>query len=501
MVTTMPMTLTPRRALELYCDAFARRAPEEMADLFAEDAVFDLPLHDGRIHGREAILREVKTAIRGLSNISVALDTILESGQQVFAEGVFRAEHVGIPPHVDGTPHRLDFKFVVVVEVSGGRVARWSEYFDTKPLKPRERTRVYPITRRSPYWDGAVEAGVSEFIIYNHMFFPLAYHRSPAEEYAALTERVTLWDVGCERQTELKGPDALRFAQYLTTRDLSKVRPGDCRYTLACDPEGRIICDPVLLHPWADVVWLSHGDADLTLWARGIALHAGFDVEVSEPDVAPVQVQGPRSLEMLRGLVEAPLDALGFYKCIVTRAAGIPAVVSRTGWSGGPGYEIFPLESRRAMELWDSLVEAGRPHGLMVTGPVVERAVEKGVTDTAYYSGSGMNPYEAGHGRLVDLDKGDFIGREALRRIACEGARRKTVGLFIEGELPRLEWYWPLRDQDGRPGEVRWAAHSFALDRSIGIALVDARVALGDRVQIRHPLGSPMATVTELPFV
>jgi aminomethyltransferase len=112
-----------------------------------------------------------------------------------------------------------------------------------------------------------------------------------------------------------------------------------------------------------------------------------------------------------------------------------------------------------------------------------------------------MNPYEAGHGRLVDLDKGDFVGREALARIVADGPKRKTVGLFIEGDLPRLEWYWPLEDERGRPGEVRWAVHSWALDRSIGIALVDAAVAVGDSVRVHHPLGSPRAIVTDLPFV
>jgi aminomethyltransferase len=497
----MTSALTPRRAIEIYCEAFARRDAGAMEPLFAENAVFDLPLHDARLHGRAQIMRETRTAIRGLKNIEVVLDHVTEQGSTAFAEGYFCAENVGIPPHVDGRPSRLDFKFVAVAVVENGKVARWTEYFDTKPLKPLERTRIYPITRRSPYWQGTEEAGVSEFMIYNHVYFPLVYHHSPAEEYAALTERVTLWDVGCERQTEIAGPDAVAFASHLTTRDLAKLKPGDCRYTIACDPDGQIICDPVLLHPRKDLVWLSHGDADLTLWARGIALDGRFKVEVREPDVAPLQIQGPHAAEVLRPLTEAPLDRIGFYKCVTTRVAGIEAVVSRTGWSSGPGYEVFPLSSRGAMDLWNALREAGRPYEMMVVGPIVDRAVEKGVTDTAYHSNSGMNPYEAGHGRLVDLDKGEFVGRAALARIAAEGPKRKTVGLFIEGELPRLEWYWPLEDEHGRPGEVRWAVHSWALDRSIGIALVDASLEVGDSVRVHHPLGSPRATVTTLPFV
>jgi aminomethyltransferase len=153
------------------------------------------------------------------------------------------------------------------------------------------------------------------------------------------------------------------------------------------------------------------------------------------------------------------------------------------------------------MELWNALIKAGEPHGLMVTGPNVFRAVEKNVTDTAYYSNSAMNPFEAGHDRLVDLDKGKFIGGDALRRIAKEGAKRKTVGLLIEGDLPLLEWYWPITDARSLPGEVRWAVHSFALDRNIAIAIVDAAVDPGETVTIRHQAGTSTAKVTALPFV
>jgi aminomethyltransferase len=488
-------------ALRGYCAAFERCAAEELAGLFAQDAIFDVPLCDRRITGRAAILAEVRIVLRGLRRIEVAIEHLLDGGSQAFAEGSFRAELIGMAPQVDGTPHRLDFRFAVIVVTAGGEIVRWSEYFDTKPLRPRERSRLYPTSRRSIYWDGTVSAGVSEFMVYNHTYMPLAFQHAPAEEYAALTERVTLWDVGAERQTEIRGPDALAFAEYLTTRDLSRLKPGDCKYTLACDQDGAIICDPVLLHPWKDVIWLSHGDADLTLWAAGIAMHRGREVEVREPGVSPLQLQGPKSLDLLRGLCDHPLDQLGFYKCVATRVAGLEAVVSRTGWSGGLGYEIFPLSSDHAMALWSALVDAGRPYGLMVTGPNVIRAVEKGVTDTAYYSNSGMNPYEAGHGRLVDLEKGEFIGRAALRKVAAEGAKRKTVGLLIEGDLPLLEWYWPLTDARGRGGEVRWAVHSFELGRSIAIAVADAALQPGETVQIRHQAGSSRGTVSSLPFV
>jgi len=494
--------MTPRQALQTYCDAFAAGDIATIAGLFAQDAVVDLPLVGPRITGHAHIMQEVATAVRGLKDIRVEIGTAIGGEDDLIAEGAFWSELVGAGTRVDGTPERADFRFVAVLEMADGKITRLSEYLDTKPVKPWERQRIVPTSvRRSPYWDGSIAAGAVEFMAYNRTTFPMIYDRTPYEDYVALTERVTMWDVGCERQAQIKGPDALAFADYLVARDISKLAVGACRYSFVCDPEGQILCDPVILRPWEDTVWLSHGDVDLHLWARGLATNSGFDVEVSEPDVAPLQIQGPLCVEMLRPIVDAPIDDMKFYRCVVTRVAGIEAVVSRTGWSGALGFEIYPTSSDRAMELWNALLEAGEPHGLLVTGPNVHRAVEKNVTDTAYFTNSGMNPFEAGGEHLVNLDRGDFVGRDALLAIRDAGVQRRTVGLFIEGDLPRLEWFWPMTDAAGKEGTVRWAMHSFALDHSVGIALVDAAVSTGDTVTVHHPLGSVKAQVTTLPFV
>jgi len=494
--------MTPRQVLQTYCDAFADGDIDTIASLFAPDAVVDLPLVGPRIAGHDHIMQEVATAVRGLKDIHVEIGTAIGGEDDLIAEGAFWSELVGAGTRVDGTPERADFRFVAVLEMAGGKITRLSEYLDTKPVKPWERQRIIPTSvRRSPYWEGSVAAGAVEFMAYNRTTFPMIYDRTPYEDYVALTQRVTMWDVGCERQAQIKGPDALAFADYLVARDISKLAVGACRYSFVCDPEGQILCDPVILRPWEDTVWLSHGDVDLHLWARGLATNSGFDVEVSEPDVAPLQIQGPLCVEMLRPIVDAPIDDMKFYRCVVTRVAGIEAVVSRTGWSGALGFEIYPTSSARAMELWNALLAAGEPHGLLVTGPNVHRAVEKNVTDTAYFTNSGMNPFEAGGEHLVNLDKGDFVGRDALLAIRDAGVQRRTVGLFIEGDLPRLEWFWPMTDAAGKEGTVRWAMHSFALDRSVGIALVDAAVSTGDTVTVHHPLGSVKAQVTTLPFV
>jgi glycine cleavage system aminomethyltransferase T len=357
--------------------------------------------------------------------------------------------------------------------------------------------------RRSPYFSRTLELGAVEFMVYNHMYMPLDYGRDPREDYDALVERVTLWDVGAERQTELRGRDALRFADFLAPRDLSGLEVGDCRYTPVCDHNGQIMADCVVLRPAQDVVWFSHGDVDYELWAHGLALAHGFDVVISEADVPPMQLQGPRAGEVLAPICAHDLSALSRFRCVETEVAGVPAVVSATGWSKELGYEIYPLGSDRAPEVWDALVASGRPHGLLVTGPNIVRAVEQGITDTQYRMNSALDPIEAGLAGMLDLDGADFVGRDALRAARAAGPRRTTVGMVIAGPpVARLEDFWPVLDAgDEQVGVVRWAVWSYALETSIAIALVDVGAAGGQRLRVRTPDGDRATEPHQIPFL
>jgi aminomethyltransferase len=335
------------------------------------------------------------------------------------------------------------------------------------------------------------------------MYMPLDYGRDPREDYDALVERVTLWDVGAERQTELRGRDAVRFADYLAPRDLAGMEVGGCRFTPVCDERGEIMADCVVLRPEEEVVWFSHGDVDYELWAHGLALAGGFDVVVSEADVPPLQLQGPLAATVLGPICDLDVAQLARFRCAVTTVAGVPAVVSATGWSREAGYEIYPLGSERALEIWDAIVEAGAPHGLLVTGPNITRAIEQGITDTQYRMNSGMNPLEAGIAGLLDLDGAEFVGRDALRAVRAEGPRRVTIGLTVDGHpVPRLEDFWPLLDSEGNQvGVARWAIWSYALDTSIAIALVDAAVAADEPLVLRAPDGDRRTNRHLIPFV
>lgn len=494
--------MTPTQAFNAYCDAFSRGDHLAMADLFTADGVFEASALDTPIRGKANLQTQLRIISNSSRNICTELRVALEDSECGHFEGAYQAEIIGSGNKIDGSPHRIDFRFVAIVEMRDGRIARLSEIFDTRSLHPEERQRVWTLNRRTPYWDGTVAAKCKEWSVYNNMYFPMLYSRTPYEDYCALLEGVTLWDVGLERQTQLRGSDAQAFLDYLCCRDMSSMQPGDCRYALVCDDHGQIMCDPVVLWPFEDTIWLSHGSVDLTLWARGIVMDSHWRVDVSEPDVAPLQIQGPLALPVMQKLCAADLEGMRNYSCIACEFAGQAAVISRTGWSGGYGFEVYPLSSERAMELWQAILDAGAEYDIKVTGPIVGRAIERGVTDMTYYNNSGMNPFEDLGAKFVDLDKAaDFVGKAALQEIQRRGVRRHSVGLLFRGDVPRLEWNWHFTDSNGAAGEVRWAIYSFALQRYIGIAVVDRAVDYGDVVLIDHPHGQTEAEVTRVPFV
>ena len=361
---------------------------------------------------------------------------------------------------------------------------------------------LHPTIRRSPYFERTLDHGACDFMVYNHTYMPMGYGRDPREDYRALVERVTLWDVGAERQCELRGPGALALADHLAPRRLSDLAVGECRYTPVCDRAGAIMCECIVLRPWHDVVWFSHSDVDLSLWAAGIALARGGDVTVAEADVAPLQLQGPRAAAVLAGLADGDLDGLGRHRCAAMRIAGVDVVVSNTGWSKEAGYELYPLGSGRAAELWDALCDAGEPHGLLVTGPNIVRAVEQGISDTQYATNSDMNPIEAGIGSLLDLDR-DFVGGDALRAVRDAGPARRTVGLVCDGEpFPPMEDHWVVETPAGEEaGVARWAVYSFALEQNIAVCLIGAEIDAAAGLLVQAPDGPRSGTPHATPFV
>jgi glycine cleavage system aminomethyltransferase T len=357
--------------------------------------------------------------------------------------------------------------------------------------------------RKSPYWQRTVEAGCTSWDLYNHMLIPTLYD-DDEKEYWHLLEHVTLWDVAVERQVEITGRDAAAFTQLLTCRDLSGCAVGQCKYAPLIAPDGGIVNDPVLLRLGENHFWLSVADSDALLYAKGVQALAGLEVVVREPDVSPLQVQGPKSKELVRDLFGPAVTDLRYYWCVETDLDGIPVVVSRTGWTGEVGYEIYLRDSSRGLDLWDRVMEAGRPYQIRAIAPSDQRRLEAGILNYGNDMTIENNPFEVtGMERLVEFSA-DFIGRAALERIAVQGVTRKLVGVEIGGEPFRLwlEDFWPVR-WDGRVvGKLTSASHSFRLKTNIGYAWVPIEAAgPGNELELVSPDGPVPAMTAALPFL
>ncbi|HKZ75777.1 MAG TPA: glycine cleavage T C-terminal barrel domain-containing protein [Actinomycetota bacterium] len=357
--------------------------------------------------------------------------------------------------------------------------------------------------RKSPYWQRTVEAGCTSWDLYNHMLIPTWYDDDETE-YWHLLEHVTLWDVAVERQVEITGPDAGRFTQLLTCRDLSGCAVGQCKYAPIIAPDGGIVNDPILLRLGENHFWLSLADSDALLYAKGVQAFAGLDVTVREPDVSPLQVQGPKSKQVIRDLFGTDVMDLRYYWCTETDLDGIPVVVSRTGWTGEVGYEIYLRDSSRGLELWDKVMAAGEPYDIRAIAPSEQRRIEAGIFNYGNDMTIENNPFEiTGMERLVELSA-DFVGRPALERVAAQGVTRKLVGVEMGGEPFRM-WlgdFWPVGRDGEVVGKLTSAGHSFRLNRNIGYAWVPVELsAPGNELELESPDGPVPAVTAALPFI
>jgi aminomethyltransferase len=358
--------------------------------------------------------------------------------------------------------------------------------------------------RRTPYFAATQRYGARAYTVYNHMFFPINYDDLEAE-YQALLNDVTLWDVSVERNVEITGPDAFTFTNWLTPRDLSKCQVGQGKYVVITADDGGIVNDPVLMRLGDNHFWLALADSDVLLYARGAALNAGLDVTIVEPDVSPLQIQGPKSKLVVQALFGDRVLDLPYYYFIETELDGIPVIVTRTGWTGEVGYEVYLRDGSKGEALWERIMQAGRPHNIRATGPSDIRRVEAGILNYGIDMTLDNNPYEVGLGWLVDQKKAaDYIGKLALERIRAEGVKRKLAGVEIAGDPLEFNMTrWPVHCDGAPVGFVTSALYSPRLQRNIGYANVPAELAeLGTHLRVSVPdVGEREAVVVPKPFV
>ena len=357
--------------------------------------------------------------------------------------------------------------------------------------------------RKSPFFDATVRWGATGFSVYNHMYIPRDFG-DPEKNFWNLVNDAILCDVAVERQVEITGPDAFQFIQLLTPRDLSKLSIGQCKYVLITNEKGGILNDPVLLRLGENHFWLSLSDSDILLWAQGVAVNSGLNVSIEEPDVSPLQLQGPKSREIMVKLFGENIRDLKYYWLKELELDGIPLVVSRTGWSTELGYELFLRDGTQGDRLWEMIMMAGNEYGLQPGHTSSIRRIEGGMLSYHADADIHTNPFEMGLERLVSLDSEiNFIGKKALTEIYKNGVKRQQIGMEIEGDSLKgpNTVFWQVFFDNKIVGKVTSAVFSPRLNRNIALAMVDKNFSkLGLNLLVKINGQMRKAKIVEKPF-
>jgi len=361
--------------------------------------------------------------------------------------------------------------------------------------------------RRTPYFEATQRYGPKGYTVYNHMYFPIRFDTFEAE-FDTLLNAVTLWDVSVERCLEISGPDGFRFAQLLTPRDLSSCAVGQAKYVLICDSDGGIVNDPVLTRMDETTFWFALASSDALLFARGLRnAYPDLDVTIREADVAPLQVQGPRSKDLMVKLLGADILDLKYYWWRKAEIVGVPVIVTRTGWTSEVGYEVYTTETSRGVDVYEAIMEAGEEFGIRPTGPSDIRRIEGAIFNWGADMTYENNAFEMSLERLVDLDTlpdEACISAAAYRRIKDEGVARRINGVVLDGDaFPGLNNVkWPASAGGERVGKVTSAIHSPRLGRNIGYCWLPTELSReGTTLSVESEWGQRTATVVPMPFV
>ena len=370
--------------------------------------------------------------------------------------------------------------------------------------KQSKKPRLYSYRiRKSPYFEATERYGCRAYTTYNNMYLPLVY-QDLVSDYWHIKKGVTLWDVGCQRQVEITGPDAFTFLRHLTPRNLTNFEVGQCKYIALTTENGGILNDPVALRLGENHFWLSIADRDIWLWARGLALGKQLQVTIQEPDVSPLAVQGPNSFDVVAALFGDWIRKLKYFAFQETELLGIPLVLARSGWSKQGGYELYLRDGRHGDRLWEIVMEAGRPYDIQPATPSWIERIESGLLNYWEDVDESTNPYEVGLGKFVDLDQDvNFLGKEALKQIKAAGIKRKLVGLEIHSEpMSQQAQPWTVEWAGQFAGAITSAVFSPDLEKNIALAMVTiAAAGVGTEVVVDLGHDKVPGTITPLPFI
>jgi aminomethyltransferase len=308
---------------------------------------------------------------------------------------------------------------------------------------------------------------------YNGFWVPQTFaHQGDQAEYWALRQRAALMDLSALRKFEICGADAFALLQYAFSRNLAKVAVGKGAYGCLLNPHGGIVDDGIVFcFGPTHYRYVGNCDTD-AVWLRQIAEEKGWSVAVETVDLHNLALQGPLSLDILKALVPEVAN-LGYFQCLESQVQGIPVLISRTGYTGELGYELF-VKPQDGANLWGMLMKAGQPLGLLPLGmKALDRArIEAGLLAMGYEFDDLISPYQAGIGWSVAMKKPDFIGKAALEAIR-QHPPRMAVGLVLEG--PEVAAHGQpvfAAGERWRVGQITSATFSPMLNASIAMAQV-----------------------------
>ena len=357
--------------------------------------------------------------------------------------------------------------------------------------------------RKSPYFDATVRWGAKDFSVYNHMYIPRDFG-DPEQNFWNLINNAILCDVAVERQVQIKGPDASKFVQMMTPRDLSNMQVGQCKYVILINQFGGVLNDPVLLKVEDDCYWFSLADSDILFWAQGLNVNKEYDVEIIEPDVSPLQLQGPKSKDIMVKIFGNKILELKYYWFKHFQLGNIKLLISRTGWSSEFGYEIFLLNSSEGDDLYETLMNKGKDLGLHPGHTSTIRRIEGGML--SYHSDMDINtnPLELGMEKFIDLDGSfNFVGKDALIEIRKSGIHRKQVGLIIDIEPLKgpNTTKWEIFSNNKIIGVVTSAVYSPRLKSNIALAMVKKEFSdIGTLLKVNIDNNLVNANIVQKPF-
>ena len=358
--------------------------------------------------------------------------------------------------------------------------------------------------RETPFTERILAGGAQSFTVYNHTLLP-SWFRSLEGDYWHLVEHVQVWDVSCERQVQLKGPDAKKLVQLMTPRDLSKAQPDQCFYVPLCDEGGHILNDPIAIKLSEDRWWLSLADSDIYLWAKGLAHGMGLDIEITRADVWPIAVQGPKAETLMARLFGDEVKSIRFFRYKRLEYRGHKFIVARSGWSGQGGFEIYIDDAELGQTLWDELFVVGADLNVGHGCPNNIERMESGLLSFGSDMDYSHTPLQCGLDRYCHLDANlPSMSIDALRAQREQGVPTRLVGVVAPG-VPAASKYCQLIANGEPVGDITSQTLSGRYDAWLAFAYFESelidRLAKGAvDLQVQCNNENYEARFSELPF-